>query len=1044
MDFEPTLREKAIRKIEGSFLTYQKYHWHSVESSNKRCKAGTDVLAKKRKIYEDKHTLDNFRSLVYPVVEGIAQSDEEFEEVLSSAANCFSLILSRQLTQKGDVRENCFVEDFFRNGRFEYFYRRHGSQAVQCIASQQGSFLNMSSGDEIIDKVNTDEEVDIFWDRLKELPEQWREKVLKPSMFYFPEGIEKFFDAIPKVIAYFKEKGREDLLDYYFELCSETLVRSDFKADEHFPACDPAAVFDELADLSTVFEGFESEAVQLAKYVYSTCTVHPTFHEPSRDASGEVAEDGVKKFQIKVIRTGSDSKFDGSEEDVRRFLTFPMRHESLGRVNILLMLAHDIVTEAFPGGIEEAAAFIQEVRPYIHIQKDYYCQNLIGLLPNIPKNNKDFFFGLAKRVIKYLREDALPFLNFKCFSPKLKELYESDPEKFEEVIQEGMNLVFNLSLSAPRGSAIDSDVFEAYLLFYGDPRFEDFVEGLRKISYQAARACEKNLDNKYKDYPKIEKILNAYLAQCRVAGADGVAMLADSHYAAIAEASIMITLDDPADLPAREESKEVEVPVIKPGLKFSQAVAAFVAKGTDPYGVNMAMIWNVACCTEKVRADCDAVLRKDLEVIIEAAEEALDPNVSDHMKAIAARVNAEAHQAIDLSFWRENVVMAASRQGLSRVKDSWIYRAAPSTQLAATSGALFLALGMDFLSNDLHEFEDVPGGLIEELPLEKEFAAFAEGKIKMRELLESVKERGLEKQLRENIQRILPWVAEQIKSSRIALPGLMSVGTKIESAEGMSNEDFRFVLDLAGMGDVRTTPFTLKHNRRSLVNPPLPTALEEKLLIYFFMMFGAVDPNKIDMQVTVGGRLTGEMASVVGASSILSSYTSVQYASGAFEAPTFAGVESRIMVYDAGVRRLGLPFDLANVKGRTDRLGCHSLQDINQIQLLGTFAVHREFEGPFAAAMDTYKDAFERLLAEHRLLGKLRESAWVYEDAKNCDPPAYHEEMIRAFTVARRDNAALKNGTRRLMSEVLGGYLLQNRSKIIRDNPRDFERLSRT
>lgn len=1042
LDFEPTVREKAMRKIEGSFLNYTNRTWRWIENK-KPGDSDKELLGEKRRIYEKLYNLENFRRLIYPTLDRMAGSDEEFEDILAAGANSFLFIVTRQLMDKSAIKENDYLRAFFEDGDFEYFYRRHGKLTVESIASQQAGLLNVVVDDAVVDRQKCREEVDASWDRVKDWPEKWRNKMLRPCVYYFPDQVDRYLDAVPKVIDCFNERGRADLLEYYFDLCSENMVWRGYDPKEHFPICDPEAAFVELEAFAEAFKGFEAEIMWLVKFFYGCTLNHPTFLEPLKDEKGELDEN-PSKFQVRIMLSGSQTKFKGDEEKIRKFLTFPQRHKALREYAILMMLCYSSVDAAFEGGIDEGAEFVIEVMPYVQIGRREYFTEFIGLLNATPKTNKKFYWELAKRIVKYLREDSLPFLNFEKFSPTLKKLFAEDPQKFQEAIEHGMNLVFNLSTASYRGDEHDSSVFEAYLLFYGDPKFEEFVAGMRLISYQAVKLKEKApAGEPYKFSKKIAKAVNQYLAYCKQGISEAGAVLPSSNYIAIAESVVIMTLDDPEDIKENPEFGDgnIEVPNLVEGESSTEMLARTISKGTDPGAENFKMICAVSDLSMRVREDFDPRLREELRVMVDAAELSLSPDVNDHVKAVAARVNTEARQAIDLSFWRQTLVVDASEPGLKRAKDSWIFNAAPSTQLAATSGALFLALGLDLLSNDLHELGELPEGLIEALPLEKEFTAFTAGEISLRELLEAIKKKGLEKVLRANIQRVLPWVAEQIKSSRVALPGLMSVGSKIESAAGISTDDFRFVLDLAGMGDVRTTPFTLKHNRRSLVNPPLPSALEEKLLIYFFIMFGAVDPREIDMQVTIGGRLNGENAAIVGASSILSSYASVQYAPGAFEAVGFAGTEARIMVYDAGVRSAGLAFDVPNAKGRTDRLGCHSLQDITQIQLLGTFGVHRQFEGAFASVMGTYKDAFERLLAEHKLLGRLYESAWVYEDARNCDPPLYHEKMIAAFTEARRDNAALKHGTRRLMSDILGGHLVTNRAKIIRENAVDFEKL---
>lgn len=234
----------------------------------------------------------------------------------------------------------------------------------------------------------------------------------------------------------------------------------------------------------------------------------------------------------------------------------------------------------------------------------------------------------------------------------------------------------------------------------------------------------------------------------------------------------------------------------------------------------------------------------------------------------------------------------------------------------------------------------------------------------------------------------------------------------------------------------------MKHAGKSLVNPPLPSALEEKLLIYLFIMFGVVNPDEIDLQVTIGGRLNNENAGLVCASSILAGDLSVEYAPNAFRTVGHdIQTDVRMMVYDAGVRKHGLPYDVKGAHGRTDRIGCRSLSDINLIRLLGTFFVHRQFGSSYADRASVYADNFKELLNEHGLKAALTESAWVSEKKNPNDPPEYHEEMVGKFCAARRNNPELVAQTRVLIAGKLYGFLRDRREEIISADPEEFFRM---
>lgn len=409
-------------------------------------------------------------------------------------------------------------------------------------------------------------------------------------------------------------------------------------------------------------------------------------------------------------------------------------------------------------------------------------------------------------------------------------------------------------------------------------------------------------------------------------------------------------------------------------------------------------------------------------------------------------------QALKISKWKANLglagqgpnILSSCEEGLKT--SSWINQANCGTQLAATSGALILALGLEdyFLIPELRNI--LPQNLLERINLD-EIEGLKLGKIKMPELMEAIEKKGYGKIIRKNVQRALPLVANAIQQKRLALPGLMCVGTKVESPKSMNPHDVEFALELAGLGDARTTPFTLKHNHKSLVLPPLPTAFEEKLLIYFFVLLGAVEAGNVDLQITTGCRVSNNVAAVMGASNILASMASVRYAPGAFGTDRFLDAqESRIFCYDAGVRNSKLPFDLQDAEGRTDKVGAKSLFDIDQIQLLGTYGSHWQCEGPFEKQFNTYEHNFHALLKEHGLLHSLFYSRWVYEPALTrlgaIDPIEFHEEMVGRFCHARADNPRLKESVRRLMVRDLLKPLRDNRDQMIEERKEEYAKLA--
>lgn len=884
----------------------------------------------------------------------------------------------------------------------------------------------------------TKDELDEMWAFTLNMPKEWRENIGKACAAYHElEIIHQYLDAVPKVIEYFTEKGRPELIDYYLRYCASPHMESGSKSK--FPVCDPEAVFKEMEALYE-YGDLKDDLMAFANFLFNKRGVESTFlKDSSAPELGSALP--MHSFVEQVLEDYPD------HEKIKEILRIPFDYPRLGPESVFPVVYYKHIDENFPGGMQEFIKFIVEIRPYIYTSgktgHDFFM-SLTSFVRIAPKENLERFWALGKRVIKYLREDSTPYLYTKNHSPVLKELLDKDFDAFEKIILEGMNVAFQMSVVMPdRTGDADSKVFEAYLKFYGDPKFDNFVDGLKILIHESAfyvdRVKGKIKQKEISD--KLDMVIDMYLSESvDKTDKDSPAKLRDHdnrlHALAFKLSGFenVFVLDDEKINECRDESLEMTNAHVLYDKNFpKERINQLLMILSNSYDYRMTNTLEKHDLLTESLADFDREVTNPPSSVEKAIE-----RVRDDVKA-----------TIDLNYWRDILGFDESGRGLKSEgceeisHDSWIYHANPSTQLAASSGALFLALGLNSLSDDLSELNfTIPDGVLNPMFFNRELDAFASGEIKIQELLEVLRSQDKEKMLKANIQKALPYVVKAIRSARLSYPGLMPIGTKIESCKDLSFKDFRFVLDLAGLGDIRTTPFQLKHNGRSLVNPPLPSAFEQKLLTYFFSMFGVIDASKIDMQVTMGGRMDNEIARVVCASSILASDVSVQYAKAAFSAGAYDGTtDSRIMVYDAGVRKNGLPFDLPNAEGRTDKVACKSMTDIFLLQVLGTFGVHYQFDGQFKDQMKGYKSGFEEILNRHSLGKCISEASWIFDVLEPWDAAEFHEEMIGKFTMARRDNPDLRDEVRDLMAEKLLVYLKSNSQRISEESPLDYERL---
>ena len=416
----------------------------------------------------------------------------------------------------------------------------------------------------------------------------------------------------------------------------------------------------------------------------------------------------------------------------------------------------------------------------------------------------------------------------------------------------------------------------------------------------------------------------------------------------------------------------------------------------------------------------------------------------------------QMEQAIKLGFWKKSLNLKRTGPAIIRPRegglhpDSWLLKANPATQMAATSAALIASLGLqETLKDSLPELREyVPPDAVKPLPLDDKIMTLAE-EGRFRDILDAVIERNLGDTLKHNMGCAMPLVADAIQAERTRLAGLLPIGAKTETLQSVDPRDVRFVLDLGGLGNIRTTPFVLKHAGKSLTQPPLPSAFEAKFLHLISQLFGVVDLKNPQIQTTMAGRWSNKLASIVGASLILASYTHHDYPEGAWQTAGhdyFTG--ARMMLYDYGVLKKRLPFQFDSIEGRTDIVGRKDLIDLDWVQILGTFATHQQFKGPFAAAMQQYSYHFLKLLEghlvnEHSLFETIQQARWVYQAHTYDDAVENHEAMIREIAEEGNKHPELEAAVRDLITTHLVTPLQKHQETIRTANPAEFAYLER-
>ncbi|PIQ77050.1 hypothetical protein COV82_06565 [Candidatus Peregrinibacteria bacterium CG11_big_fil_rev_8_21_14_0_20_46_8] len=265
--------------------------------------------------------------------------------------------------------------------------------------------------------------------------------------------------------------------------------------------------------------------------------------------------------------------------------------------------------------------------------------------------------------------------------------------------------------------------------------------------------------------------------------------------------------------------------------------------------------------------------------------------------------------------------------------------------------------------------------------------------------------------LRENLNHIAPRIDRAIMQQRMSMLGLMAVGGKHHARLPIDPNILQTISDIFGLTQ---TPFHLIHANESLVLAPMPTAFELELMIRILDAFGIID--KLNLQIAGAGRLTNQRAGIVGSTVILSTIEGGIPKPGAFTTTHNGQTGARIMAYDAGIKVRGLPFDIPQAEGRTDKLGSLTTADTMTHQVVHNLMIQEQLgTGPLADLAAEFCRDHGRIMEAHGLRNVVQESAWVYGTGSKDDSLEAHEAMVRR------------------LAETWHAHSMQNRMGVIAD-----------
>jgi hypothetical protein len=1078
---EALARQEFARRMEGMFFTWREQVLEMMKYYIKEQPA-------KFKRFKEVFTMDRFRRQILPVLMGMYQEADWSEGI--ERTNFDGMSVLGHLCTEGIFNEKvdldpALIREFFSpeeppakatgnrvaRGQYRHFFTRFGYHATCIVAQFQGA---VGRGN-----LKPTEEWHDFWEKVESYVGKDNLDKIASVWQNFPTEIRtgKVFNRFLAVCKRLNDKD-ERLMSAFLTINGRRNFGAEKLEDleKRFPYFDGDEVEKEMEALAQ-YPDLVEELAELGRWTLYRFKANLTYQKERTP----VPEGGLERVRLTTIPDNLE-RAGYSPEEIKEILKLPMSvgNHRLETYMVDILSAYPQIDQNYPGGVKAFIEFWEDMldhdsRHEKTLKKLFMARRFVTPkgYRQMPKKNREDYTRVATDVMKYLREFSFPYWEYTKWGQGMKDLLREDPEAFEAEMQKACQCAFQFFVfakqswrPAPEPAKV---ILEAYLKNYGEPGFEGFIDGLSVLADHWARRLEDRCW--HGDTYMMQQDVCAY-----VGAPDYVEHLTgkrpslekfDGAYAAHA----LSLKDDIRSFPTNEDAN------------FNRTTQDLFADLVEGYQGGSLLDPNFEC-PELGKKECEQVFLGIQEQLTEirrigsiSAAETLktlekplnrihrrigrvrrkyarggDEEMVEELKRwekLSGNLKRQMRSALRLSDWQG--ILGLQRSGSTIVgrnteipQDHWLRQANMGTQFAAVSGSLYASLGLEDSTPGLRLLNGmVPEGVMEPLDLSAEKAALSEGTITIEEMIESIRQSGREGVLRRNIAQALPFVAQRIQTERLKLPGLMAMGSKIETQRAMSASQVRFVLDLGGFGDIRTTPFRLKHANKSLVQPPMPTAFEEQLNILMFCIFGVVDKRKPDFQVTAGARWGEEMASTVGSSMILGSQTGVRYRKGAFGTEhwdDFTG--ARIMVYDAGVRSKRLPFDIPGARGRTDMMGRRDLDDLNLWQILQTMATHGELEGRFGAHMQKYRERLMKVLKKFgRLDRAMNESAWIYQNNEHGDIQLYHESMVWKFSDAWFEFPELRQAVRILIGATLVQPMLEQRDTILREERDEVEYL---
>lgn len=1024
---------------------------------------------------------DYFQAKIVPVAQSLAGSPQEFESICLDGARCMQFLLAwAGRTRSFGTLINTFFDDIDLKepsygccsagpGQFKYFYDRYGRHGALAVAAFQGRECDLHY-DGTDYSYSTSKMERMLEATLSKMPPEYHDRALEAFTNYGGGSQSKvFWKHIADVVKAFIEAGKENLLPQFFEIAaSAPPINGQHEKSQGFPVVEPCEALEQLEGLDNLPVALQNPALRFAVAIIhsarSQCIdYHPVFAKTESDNWYGIAID-IPAIIEKLVASGK------SEQQIEAIFQIPSQVPNNGH---LIVEKYCEIEEGFPGGVNGLIRYLQTFT-----DAPRCAASLIDFFPDnkLPPEKLQIYLDVGASVASKIGDGGADYFSLR-FNPQMQSLLDTDSEGFKRQMQDALEFSGNFVPPKIESGDAAKTVFSSQLSYCKDPQLPQLREGFMCMRDLFLERVKNDPETHVRDLLNrgLERYLQALVrtSEKKRSRRDRAALPSQTEiidHARIA-AHFMFLMSDlfgechdeflalvengldyrvaaqmrSADLAGRQSHSELrsihglsEGPIPSEKiLKISKAIASTralligILNVHDEHGVThlLAQVGTIPNrdSVAVVKMDDMAVEKIDEQLIkLDAIRE--DPDIAGVFDDSSIRRELEQVKAI--AFFRSVMNIGVTSGRFDVPESPFLANTNPTTRAVISGAALVAALG---------GFR-VPG-FEPKLVLPAHGVAGTSpqlGQINVDGNLTSMKD-----QIIEGTLAALPFIEQMVLADRNDLAGEMPVGLKVHTPTTMDPAALKALEIIFGLGQ---TPFHLIHAGESLLLPPMVSSLEAQLMMIILQTFGVIDKTNFDLQITNGGgHWSEDAASIVGSSMLLGSSRRVQYAPGAFSS-THSETGDRIMVYDAGVKVHGLPFDIP-VHGRTDILGQHSLGDIPRFRLLATLASHAEHYAMLAPLMEQYTKEYKKILAHHGLLPHIMESAWIQAHAKPDDTADRHEAMVRRFTGAWKDASnevglGVIADVNTLMNETVD-LLRGKRKEIITRSPGDYEKLMR-